>query len=352
MSSLLADGGTGKTALRYAQFIAMATAREITGEHVFLRSRVLVVSLEDDRNELRRRIAAVRNHYDIAPDELKGWLFYCTPKADNGKLMVTDKYGRPTRGQLANTIETIINKHNIDLVCLDPFVKSHSVGENDNNAIDDVAQVLTDIAAKYDIAVDAPHHTSKGIPDPGNANRGRGASSMKDAGRLIYTLTPMSEQEAERFNVPEEQRRRLIRVDSAKVNLLPPSASARWFKLVSVQLDNATDLYPNGDHIQTVEPWDPPHTWEGMDPSLQKRILIQIDAGLADGNRYTDGPNAKGREAWRVVLAQVPTKTQQQAKEMVKTWVEAGVLKVREYQNPTTRKLVNGLFLDAKKLSS
>ena len=109
---------------------------------------------------------------------------------------------------------------------------------------------------------------------------------------------------------------------------MPPSASARWFKLVSVQLDNATDLYPNGDHIQTVEPWDPPHTWEGMDPSLQKRILIQIDAGLADGNRYTDGPNAKGREAWRVVLAQVPTKTQQQAKEMVKTWVEAGVLKV------------------------
>ena len=34
-------------------------------------------------------------------------------------------------------------------------------------------QMLTDLAAKYDIAVNLPHHV-------GNANHGRGASAMKD----------------------------------------------------------------------------------------------------------------------------------------------------------------------------
>jgi AAA domain len=48
VSSLLADGGVGKTALRYAQLMSLAIGRSLTGEHVFQRCRVLIVSLEDD----------------------------------------------------------------------------------------------------------------------------------------------------------------------------------------------------------------------------------------------------------------------------------------------------------------
>src|ERR1700712_4389413 len=56
LSSIIADGGVGKTALRVAQLISLAIGRSLTGEHVFLRCRVLIVSLEDDRDELRRRV--------------------------------------------------------------------------------------------------------------------------------------------------------------------------------------------------------------------------------------------------------------------------------------------------------
>src|SRR3954454_13984233 len=59
LSSLLADGGVGKTATRIAQLISLAIGRSLTGEHVFLRCRVLIISLEDDRDELRRRVYAV-----------------------------------------------------------------------------------------------------------------------------------------------------------------------------------------------------------------------------------------------------------------------------------------------------
>ena len=56
LSSIIADGGAGKTALRIAQCLSLATGREFTGEHVFKRGRVLLISLEDDKNELRRRV--------------------------------------------------------------------------------------------------------------------------------------------------------------------------------------------------------------------------------------------------------------------------------------------------------
>jgi hypothetical protein len=348
LSSLFADGGVGKTALRYAQLVALATGRPITGEHVFQRCRVLIVSLEDDRKELQRRIEAVLRHHKIDRAEVKGWLFYTNPNAENGKLITADKHGRLVRGALADKIERAITTCGIDLVSIDPFVKSHSVEENNNSGIDAVVQILTDLTAKHDIAIDAPHHISKGVGDPGNANRGRGASSMKDAGRLIYTLTPMSESEADRFEIAEEERRSLIRVDSGKVNIAKPSTAATWFRIVGVPLGNASELYPKGDEVQTVEVWLPPDTWADMDIKLLNRILTDINNGLPDGNRYTDGPNADEREAWKVVVKHAAHKSAAQAKEIIKKWVSDGVLKVDEYTNPKTRKKVNGLKLAAR----
>lgn len=204
VSSLLAEGGTGKTAVRYAQLLSLATGNSLTGEHVFQRCRVLIISLEDDAKELRRRILAAMLHYKIDRSEVRGWLFLAAPGAAAGKLMTIDKKGRPLRGALVDALETIIVARKIDMISLDPFIKTHSVEENSNSAIDDVVQILTDMAAKYDVGIDVPHHTSKGPADPGNAGRGRGASAMKDGGRLIYTLSTMTVEEAQAFGVSEE----------------------------------------------------------------------------------------------------------------------------------------------------
>jgi hypothetical protein len=352
MSSLLADGGVGKTAVRYAQLMSLAIGRPLTGEYVFQRCRVLIVSLEDDTKELRRRILAARLHHKVELSELKGWLFLAAPGAAGGKLMTADKAGRLVRGSLADKLEHIIQTRNIDLVYLDPFIKSHSVEENSNSAIDDVAQLLTDIGAKYDIAIDTPHHTSKGTADPGNANRGRGASAHKDAGRLVYTASPMSAEEAEALGVFEDTRRMLLRIDGAKVNIVPPMTKAKWFRLVSVPLGNATDLYPNGDDVQTVEPWTPPDTWADLSSDLLNRILTAIDNGLPDGNRYSDSHNAKERIAWTVVMEHAPQKTEAQAREIIRTWVKNGVLVPEDYTNPVTRHEVKGLRVNAAKRPS
>ena len=127
--------------------------------------------------------------------------------------MTTDKRGRAIAGKLIHNLEASILRRKPDLMILDPFVKTHSVEENVNSLIDDVAQLLTDLAVKHNIAIDVPHHTSKGAADPGNADRGRGASALKDAARLTFTLSPMSADEAEKFNIKEEDRYLYIRLD-------------------------------------------------------------------------------------------------------------------------------------------
>jgi hypothetical protein len=33
------------------------------------------------------------------------------------------------------------------------------------------------------------------------------------------------------------------------------SGRATWFRLIGVSLGNGTDMYPNGDSMQVVEPW-------------------------------------------------------------------------------------------------
>src|SRR5215472_10839251 len=155
LSGVLGDGAVGKTALRITQLLALATGRPLTGEHVFHRRRVLLLSLEDDREELRRRVKAATLHHGIKPEDIKGWLFLAAPKGL--KLIEKSALGVEQIGKLEGALRATIAKHNIDLVCLDPFVKAHGLDENDNSAIDRVCDLLARIAIECDIAADAPH---------------------------------------------------------------------------------------------------------------------------------------------------------------------------------------------------
>jgi hypothetical protein len=294
LSSLVAPGAAGKTALRLAQLLSLAIGRNLTGQHVFLRCRVLLLSFEDGRDELQRRIAAALLHHNINRSELKGWLYYATPK---GIKLAELQNGSRQRGQLEQELRANIKQLKSDIVCLDPYVKTHALEENDNNAMDFVCELLASLADDYNIAVDAPHHSRKGAASPGDPDMGRGGSSIRDAGRLVYTLTPMSEDEAKQFSVEQIHRRYYVRLDSAKVNIAPPSRTATWFKLVGVNIGNATELYPNGDDVQTVEPWNPPDTWANVSAVMLNAVLTEIENGMPNGQRYTDKGGGTGPRA-------------------------------------------------------
>src|SRR5262249_23533559 len=154
-------------------------------------------------------------------------------------------------------------------------------------------------------------HVHKGQVTPGDADSGRGSSGIKDAGRLVYTLTPMSEGEAKLFNIDAADRRTYVRLDSAKVNIAAPSGKAEWFHLVGGRIGNGTNKLANGDTGQGVEPLSPPDAWGGTTSAGLNAILNEIAYGLANedengkrtpnGRRYTNAPAAKDRQVWPVV---------------------------------------------------
>jgi hypothetical protein len=325
------------------QLMSLALGVPLCGQHVFRRSVVLLISLEDDRHELQRRIEAVLQHFGIARAELTGWLFCATPK---GKL--AELHGRHRRiGSLDQQIRAAIQRRNPDIVALDPFVKLHSLNENDSGDMNFVCELLVKIAVETKIAVDIPHHVHKGSITPGDADAGRGSSGIRDAGRLTYTLAPMSEEEAKAFGIEDGERFNFVRLDSAKVNIAPRGGKAAWFQLISVPIGNGTADYPNGDAIQVAKPWLPPDVWDGVDKTTINAILDDIDAGLPDGERYSDAAAAKERAAWRAVQRRVPTKTEAQAREIIRQWVKNGVLEPTDYRSEVARKTFSGLHVNA-----
>jgi RecA-family ATPase len=225
------------------QYLSLARGRPLTGQHVFRRCRVLLLSFEDDRDEQRRRIRAACIHHKINHCEIKGWLFCSTPK---GFKLVEMQNGSRQAGQLEKVLRAAIERRKPDLIALDPFIKIHGLEENDNAAIDFVCDLLAKMAIEYDIAIDTFHHTKKGQLIAGDADAGRGASGARDAFRIVHTLTVMSEDEAKQFDIGEVDRRAYIRLDPAKVNVTRNAIKATWFKLVGVLLGNSTPEYPNG----------------------------------------------------------------------------------------------------------
>jgi hypothetical protein len=189
--------------------------------------------------------------------------------------------------RLEAELRAVIIRYQIDIVALDPLIKTSGVPENDNTGCDFVMVQLAKIATELDCAVDLLHHISKvGILQPGDSDRARGASALRDAVRLLATMTPMSTGDAQHYGISESERRSFVRVDHGKVNITVPRDQALWFRLRSVPLNNGTRQYPAGDEVQVAERYNPPDVWDVVGASGE-RILSQIDEGPAKDRRYS-----------------------------------------------------------------
>jgi hypothetical protein len=342
LTVLYGDGGVGKTALIVTEALSLASGKPLLGQRIFERCRTLVLSFEDDEEELRRRMLAGVRYYNVEKNQLGDYL-HCGAITHSDLRLAQTEYGEHKSGRLVESLDAKIRQHRIDVVILDPFVKTHAVAENDNVAIDFVAGLLTSLAVRHNVAVMVAHHTRKGPASPGNADSGRGASSLKDAARVAYTLTKMSSTEARRFCLSEDERRFLIRLDPGKVNLAP-AIEARWFKLLGVPLNNSTGRYPSGDIVQTVTCWTPPDIRAAINRDIEVEILRRIDRGIPNGQRYSSVNATESRAAWRVVNELAPKLFPLQCRRVIGDWIKDGKLVVRDYRDPVTRRRATGLF--------
>jgi hypothetical protein len=153
----------------------------------------------------------------------------------------------------------------------------------------------------------------------------------------------MAEEEAQKFGVSEEERRLLFRVDSAKVNLATPSATARRFRLVGVKLGNGDEPYPNRDEVQTVEPWMPPDLFEGCSADDLNKTLDRLSAGIGDGRLYSVAPSARERAAWRVLHEICQDQSETRCRNVIKAWAKNGLVVKGTYYDKKERKENEGI---------
>lgn len=341
---LVAPGGTGKSAYAMAVGIALATQRNILGEHLFGRVNVAIINLDDPMDELERRVAAIMLAHFIKREELDGRLFLedcdghgltlAAPAKDDNGFFVAN----PDELDLIQ----LIKGHHIGLIVCDPFAESHTLEENSNPQMIQAAAVWRRVARATNCAVLLVHHVRKG--DATGIDAARGAKALSDSARVGLLMTTMSAAEAEQFGIQEDDRFSYVRLDDAKRNMAP-AAKASWFRLESVKLGNTFDpTYPNGDNVGAIVAWRPPDDELKTAPHQELNAALDvIRDGPSPGSLYRASRQGGGGNWVGNVLTDIFRTSEKEAKTMVNAWLKSGLLFEEEYYHPVWKRRVAGL---------
>lgn len=326
VSATVSPGGVGKSSLALVEAVAMASGQNLLGSGKPDPMAVWYLNLEDPRDEIERRLAAVCMQHRIGSDELGGRLYI-----DSGRdvsIVLAERKGdrvvinERTRAALVAEIR----RRQIAVLIVDPFVSSHRVPENDNGAIDLVVKTWARIADEACCAVELIHHTRK----PGNGQTeltvddARGASALIGAVRSARVLNTMSKEDAEQAGIPQEERRRYFRVDDGKSNMQPPRDHAVWRCLVSVDLGNDTPDRPS-DHVGVAVEWSPPSRMAGVTVADLDRVCSHV----ADGEYRCDvqSPAWVGHVVADVMAIDLETDAgKKRVKGVLNAWFASGAL--------------------------
>lgn len=265
VSVVIAPGATGKTALLIGTALALATGRPLLGKAVWERPQtVWLWNLEDSEEEIARLVQAAALHWSICADDLRGRLYLNNAlEGSDLKTAVATRDGFEICEPIIEALVSELVARRVDVLVVDPFVSSHSVNENDNGAIDAVAKQWAMVAVRAACSIVLVHHSKKLGGAEVSAEASRGASALANAARSVLALNRMSDDEADKFGIEGEDRRRLFRAYDDKNNRAPPAESSDWFRLESVSLENGDGEQP-ADSMQVVVPWSPPDMFDGV----------------------------------------------------------------------------------------
>ena len=326
VSVLVAPGGVGKTTLGLTRGLAVASGRELLGVRVWVSGNVLFCGLEDPDEETERRMAAILLHHGLDRETLDGRVFKITPDDQDLVIAELSRDGMTIAYPHRDALVALARENEIKLIVVDPFVNCHGLEENSNPHMNAVVRAWRQVAREAMCSIDLVHHTRKGA-EAGDPEGARGAKAVIDAARVASTMTTMTSDEAKTWGISDTARRFHVRLDDAKRNMAPPDR-ARWFQLVGVDLGNGTPLYPNGDNVQVIVPWDPPTIFGDATGAALNDILDLIAEGL-DGTPYAPDRRGRNNRRWvGGVLVDRLGMTEDQALRAVAAWVRNGVLVV------------------------
>ena len=325
-----AAGGTGKSSLAIVEELSLAMGVDLlskdrtplkSGRHV-----VWSMSLEDDETEHRRRVIAAMRYYNISPSDIAGH-YYVTYKNDSPVNLVTGNNGNFVVTPQKEEIEEIVKAHGVGVINVDPFVNTHTVSENDNIAVNKVADTWRSLSQVNDVSIGLTHHIRKSNGTEVDSDSLRGAVSLSGASRIVRVLSRMSSQEAKDMSIADSSKGFYFWVNpTAKANIMPPASARSWFHMASVDLENGTEEW-DSDNVGVCEAWTPPAPMECVRAEhvveLSRRIGNATDEFLLAHCRT----NVQSDEAWiGYLVADIvgldPVTHKQQVSNIIKEWAK------------------------------
>lgn len=342
VSAVVAPGAAGKTTLKVGRAICMALGRDLLGHRVWNGPhRVWLWNLEDEIEECVKTVHAFIKHWDIDYRDLEDRLFINgsdTIGANGLKLATEDNFGgfriqRPVAEALIDEIKD----RGIDYLDVDPFVSSHAVDENSNQAIDAVAKEWLRIAQEANCAIGLAHHLRKSTATEFTALDARGAGAMINAARSVLVLQRMSKEAAEEFGIEACDRKRYFSVYDDKNNKAPPALNAEWYEFVGIGLGNA-DVGSEGpeDNIGAVQRWFPPNSFGGVTARQLYNIQRIIDEQPMKARKHSKAREWVGKIVAHVLDRNLDDQGEARRIEtMLRTWLSNGALKTVEKLDET-----------------
>ncbi|MGD9168493.1 MAG: AAA family ATPase [Candidatus Thiodiazotropha sp.] len=229
LAILHGPGGVGKSMLALTHLLAMASGRNLIGEQPVRPLNVMYVCNEDDLMEIKRRLAAIAQYFQINLKELPG------------RLTIVSGYESPfwmhspDGGQIEAWVDAV---KSYDVVGADPLISLHrGLSENSNEDMEAFMATLRTVIKLAGIGFIAVAHNRKGSKNDPDEESLRGASAQKDAARLTFVVSRMTRDQAKALQLDWAQTgRHLVQVYSGKLNFSPPAAEASWYRLTGVQI--------------------------------------------------------------------------------------------------------------------
>ncbi len=337
VSLLVSPGGLGKSSLITVEAIAMASGRAILVDDRPYKPEPLTVwywNGEDPQEETQRRVVAAAKHHGLRPADIGNRLYTDTGREQSIML------GQIARGEITleeslfEALESEIKTRGIDVFIIDPFVSSHRMGENDNNAIDAIVKRLARLADRCNCAVEIVHHVRK--PSSGNkeatdVNDARGASALLGAVRAARVLNVLPADLCDLVKIDPNDRFSYFSVTNGKSNMTKRSGDLKWRHLHDFDLCNGP--VGESDHVGVVEYFKFPDALSSLPADAVE--IVQAAARANDMGRLSSkSPDWFGHlVAHRLGFDTEDVGQKETLRKLIAKWIENGTLEVRQAED-------------------
>lgn len=289
--------GTHKTTVALSVAIMLAIGRAWAGLIApEAPCRVLIACIEDDIDEVRRRVHAfVKANCDLPHERaLIRDNLRIIDLSEEVPLYEVSAEGRTMARPAVGRLQASILAHRAELVVLDPLIELHTGEETNNSVMVSVLRQPRAIAAESDCVILVLHHETK-AGDGAPLQRLRGAGSIGGSIRRHWSMRAMTQDEAADMNIADDLRDLYVKIEGGK-NQYGRLRSTGWFVVEEREL-------ANGDGTHLLAPWNPAPF--DVTPEVRVAALRVLREGV-EGEPCSMSNNAKACLGTALAMVGIP----------------------------------------------